>query len=59
MNTQTKANPDRAELGELERKLTTAERERDLWKARCEDVVTSRSWRLTEPLRAFKRRFGR
>jgi hypothetical protein len=57
MDTQT--NPDRADLGELERKLAVAERERDEWKARFEDVVNSSSWRLTEPLRALKRRFRR
>jgi hypothetical protein len=59
MDTQARENPDRAELATLERRVIAAERERDQWKARFEDVVTSRSWRLTEPLRAFKRRFGR
>ena len=56
MDTQTREQPDRAEL---ERRLAAIERERDEWKARFDDVVTSSSWRLTEPLRAFKRRFRR
>jgi hypothetical protein len=56
MNTQAKEN---AELAELKRRLTGVERERDEWKARFEDVVHSSSWRLTEPLRALKRRFRR
>jgi hypothetical protein len=56
MDTQTREQPDRAEL---ERRLADAERERDQWKARFDDVVNSSSWRLTEPLRAFKRRFRR
>jgi hypothetical protein len=56
MDTQTREQPDRAEL---ERRLADAQRERDEWKARFDDVVTSSSWRLTEPLRAFKRRFRR
>ena len=55
MDTQIKEQPERADL---ERRLADAERERDEWKARFDDVVTSRSWRLTEPLRAFKRRYG-
>jgi hypothetical protein len=58
MDTKTE-NPDRAEIDELQRKLTAVERERDEWKARFEDVVTSRSWGLTEPLRALARRFRR
>jgi hypothetical protein len=33
--------------------------ELDEWRARFEDVVHSKSWRLTEPLRALKRRFKR
>ena len=56
MEAQTKEQPERADL---ERRLADAERERDEWKARFDDVVNSRSWRLTEPLRAFKRRYGR
>jgi hypothetical protein len=56
MDTQTREQPDRAEL---ERRLADAQRERDEWKARFDDVVTSSSWRLTEPLRALKRRFRR
>jgi hypothetical protein len=56
MDTQTREQPDRAEL---ERRLADAERERDEWKARFDDVVNSSSWRLTEPLRALKRRFRR
>lgn len=55
MDTQIKEQPERADL---ERRLADAERERDEWKARFDDVVNSRSWRLTEPLRAFKRRYG-
>lgn len=50
-------DPDR--VGDLQRRLVAVERERDQWRARFEDVVHSRSWRLTEPLRAFKRRFRR
>jgi hypothetical protein len=56
MDTQTKEQPERADL---ERRLADAQRERDEWKARFDDVVNSSSWRLTEPLRAFKRRFRR
>jgi hypothetical protein len=56
MDTQTREQPDRAEL---ERRLADAERERDDWRARFDDVVNSSSWRLTEPLRALKRRFRR
>jgi hypothetical protein len=56
MDTQTKETPDRADLGELERKLAAVERERDEWKARFNEVVNSSSWRLTQPLRALKRR---
>jgi len=56
MDTQTREQPDGADL---ERRLAAIERERDEWKARFDDVVNSSSWRLTEPLRALKRRFRR
>jgi hypothetical protein len=54
MSTGAKPESDRVE--ELTRKLARAEQERDRWRAMFEDVVTSKSWRLTEPLRALRRR---
>jgi hypothetical protein len=57
MTEQAQETSDRPD--ELKRRLAAAERERDEWRARFEDVVQSRSWRLTEPLRALKRRFRR
>jgi hypothetical protein len=57
MSGEAENDPNR--LDELKRKLAAAEGERDEWRARFEDVVHSRSWRLTEPLRALKRRIRR
>jgi hypothetical protein len=57
MTEQAQQSPDRPD--ELKGKLADAERERDEWRARFEEVVHSKSWRLTEPLRALKRRFRR
>jgi len=53
------AQQDLDRLAELQRKLAATEAERDDLRARFEDVIHSRSWRLTEPLRALKRRFRR
>jgi hypothetical protein len=54
-----KAGQELDRLDELKTKLATTEAERDDLRARFEDVIHSRSWRLTEPLRALKRRFRR
>ena len=53
----TGQSAERPDPPELQRRLIAAERERDEWRARFEDVIHSKSWRLTEPLRALKRRF--
>jgi hypothetical protein len=57
MTEQAQETSDRPD--ELRKRLVATERERDEWRARFEDVVHSKSWRLTEPLRALKRRFKR
>ena len=57
MNAEARQELDR--LDELKTKLAATEAERDDLQARFEDVIHSRSWRLTEPLRALKRRFRR
>lgn len=57
MNAEARQELDR--LDELKTKLAATEAERDDLRARFEDVIHSRSWRLTEPLRALKRRFRR
>ena len=57
---------DSGEPKELRSEVERVERERDEWRARhaalereLSEIVNSRSWRLTEPLRALKRRFRR
>jgi hypothetical protein len=54
------------EASDLRHRLAVAERERDQWRARHDDVdrtlqevLGSRSWRLTEPLRALRRQVRR
>jgi hypothetical protein len=47
------------QLARVQGELAAAREERDQAEARFQDVVQSSSWRLTEPLRALRRRFRR